>query len=172
MIKSAVKENALRREAGLVDLVVEDGSAIVLRNHSLHDLTVLVSFVTNARGADPEQARARVEQATGAGSGEGVVPRLSSDDDPDEHDAYRSVWRDEFGMRSAVSGDYICTRFGSVTVALAAESQFAFPVVSGPTTVVAGVAALGLGIDPDVALSPIGDGPVAVVPAAIEPFSR
>ncbi|AZS35888.1 hypothetical protein CVS47_00486 [Microbacterium lemovicicum] len=171
MVNSAVQESALSKGAGLVDLVVEDGSAIVLRNHSLHDLTVLVSFVTNARGRNPEEARARVESTTGGGpNGEGHVPRISSDDD--ERDAYRTVWRDEFGMRTAISGDYICTRFGSVTVSLSAGSRFAFHVGAGPTTVVAGVAALGLGTDDDVALSPISDGPVAVIAAAIEPLSR
>lgn len=149
-----------------VDVVVDPGGARIadvgitadergfrLLNASGADLTVLVTMIARADGHDADEAGARLAALTSTRFREGPL-RVAPEDDA----AYRHLWHATVIIRERPGRRWVATRAGGLVIALRAGSPFVLAhgaVPLPPGVVVAGIAAIGVGLDAGAVLTPV-----------------
>ena len=135
--------------------ITADARGFTVLNASSADLTVLVTMIARADGRDADEAGARLAALTSTRFREGPL-RVTP-----EGDAYRHLWHATVVVRERPGHRWVATRAGGLVIALRAGSPFVLAhdaVRLPPGVVVAGVAAIGLGLDPGAQLVPVDRG--------------
>ena len=136
--------------------ITADARGFTVLNASGADLTVLVTMIARADGHDADEAGARLAALTSTRFREGPL-RVA----PDGAAAYRRLWHATVVIRESAGRRWVATRAGGLVIALRAGSPFVLAhgaVRLPPGVVVAGVAAIGVGLDPGARLIPVARG--------------
>jgi hypothetical protein len=122
-----------------------DDAGFTVTNASASDLSVLVTLMARAQGADAATARERLISATSVESRADVL-RIS---DMADESAYARLWHDDIAVHERASGGWGAARSGTVLVPLPAGSGFRLGHEAAPdrVVIVAAVGAVGIGFD-------------------------
>lgn len=136
--------------------ITADARGFTVLNASRADLTVLVTMVARADGHDADEAGARLAALTSTRFREGPLRAA-----PEGEAAYRHLWHATVMVGERPGHRWVATRAGGLVIALRAGSPFVLAhdaVRLPPGVVVAGVAAIGVGLDAGVRLIPVDRG--------------
>ncbi len=136
--------------------ITADARGFTVLNASGADLTVLVTMIARAEGDDADEAGARLAALTSTRFREGPL-RVTPEGDA----AYRRLWHATVVVRERPGRKWVATRAGGLVIALRAGSPFVLAhgaVRLPPGVVVAGIAAIGVGLDPGAPLIPVDRG--------------
>ncbi|WP_426326213.1 hypothetical protein [Microbacterium sp. E-13] len=137
-----------------------DTAGFTVTNTSASDLSVLITLMARARGADAATARERLVAVTSPESHDDVL-RVA---DVADETAYARLWHDDVEVHAHRRGGFTATRSGALVVPLPAGATFRLghdPAALRDGVVVAAVAAAGDGLDGP--LVPVDRGPAASI---------
>lgn len=151
---------AIRPVAAVGIEIASDDVGFTVANSTASDLSVLVTLMARAGGADAATARAQLLAVTSVTSNPEVL-RIA---DPADESAYANLWHDDVAEHERASGEWTAVRSGAVLVPLCAGGSFRLTHDADALrggVVVAAVAAVGMGLDGT--LIPVDRGPSASI---------